>query len=176
MPPAQLFQLCCVTASWGLGRFPFLHTQTTLLKPSECKSCLPRNTKARGPSLFSVQAAWKPLQLQPPPSPSSLNLPIGPALERGLAAGKQLHFEKVLPSPRNAKDDIMLNPGQTKEATSACPSHAAPCPCPLRMRGLAPKFPCICPVPAVGEAAHAASFPTLVPCKPLTRTANGLLS
>lgn len=98
-----------------------------------------------------------------PPSPSSLNLPIAPALEHGLAAGKQLHFEKVLPSPRNAKDDIMLNPGQTKEATSACPSHAAPRPRPLHMRGLTPNLPRVCPVPAVGEAAHAASFPTLVP-------------
>lgn len=98
-----------------------------------------------------------------PPSPSSLNLPIAPALEHGLAAGKQLHFEKMLPSPRNTKDDIMLNPGQTKEATSACPSHAAPCPCPLHMHGLIPNLPCICPVPAVGEVAHAASFPTLIP-------------
>lgn len=135
-------------------RFPFLHTPTTFLKPSESKFCLPRNTEATGPSLFSAQAAWKLLQLQPPPSPSSLNLPIAPALEHGLAAGKQLHIEKMLPSPSNTKDNIMLNPDQTKEATSACPSHPAPCPCPLHMHGLIPNLPCICPAPAVREAAH----------------------
>lgn len=101
----NLFQLCCaIDRLRGLMRLPFLHTQTTFLKPSESKSCFPRNAEATGPSLFPVQAAWKPLQLQPPPSPSSLNLPVAPALGHGLAAEKQLHIEKMLPSPSNTRD------------------------------------------------------------------------
>lgn len=68
-----------------LMRFPFLHTETTFLKPSESKSCFPRNAEAMGPSLFLSSSCLETSPTAAPPSPSSLNLPVAPALEYRLA-------------------------------------------------------------------------------------------
>lgn len=92
-------------------------------QPSQVKATL---VFPQGP----VYSLFKLPQTPPaaaPTSPPSLSLPVAPASEHGLAAGKQLCVEKVLPSPRNTRDCVTAKPSQPKEPPLPVPGS---CPCP----------------------------------------------